>query len=151
MESTGLYGLMLAAILVGMTVPTQAGLNSQLGKNLGEPYLASLASFSIGLLSVGVFTLINPTVWPSASRLAGIPWWMWTGGFFGALFVTSLVLLAPRLGATTMLSLVIAGQMLASLIFDHFGVLGFPQHPLSLLRFLGAVLVMGGVFLIQQF
>ena len=122
-----------------------------MGKGLGDPFLASLASFSVGLLSVVVVTCLNHSALPSVTRLAGIPWWAWTGGFFGALFVTALVLLAPRLGATTMLSLVIAGQMLASLFFDHVGAFGFPQHPLSMLRFLGAVLVMGGVFLIQRF
>jgi transporter family-2 protein len=151
LESIGLFWFMLAAIMVGIAVPTQAGINSQLGKALGDPFLASFASFSVGILSVLALMLVNQIAWPSVARLAEVPWWAWTGGIFGALFVTAMILLAPRLGATTTVSLVIAGQMLASLVFDHFAYFGFPQHPLSWMRFLGASLVIAGVFLIQRF
>lgn len=151
MDSTGLFWLILAAIIVGFGVPAQAGINSQLGKALGNPFLASFSSFCVGVISVLGVMLVNQTAWPTMARLAGVPWWAWTGGFFGALFVTAMILLAPRLGATTTLSLMIAGQMLASLFFDHYGYFGLPQHPVSWLRFLGILLVVGGVFLIQRF
>jgi transporter family-2 protein len=142
---------MLAAVIVGFAVPMQAGVNSQLGKALGNPFLASFSSFCVGILSVLVVMLVNQTAWPSMARVAEVPWWAWTGGAFGALFVTAMILLAPRLGATTTLSLIVAGQMFASLFFDHFGYFGFPQHPLTWLRFVGAGLLIGGVFLIQRF
>ena len=68
----------------------------------------------------------------------------------GAVYIAAVVVLAPRLGAGTIFAAVVGGQMLASLIVDHFGWVGFPEHPISALRLLGAALVMLGVALIQR-
>lgn len=151
MNPPGLIGLMLAALVAGFAVPTQTGLNSQLGRSLGSPFLASLISFCVGTCTVLAVVFLNQLAFPPAERLATVPWWAWVGGLFGALFVTVTILLAPRLGATTMIGLLVAGQMLASLFFDHYGYFGFPQHPLTWMRFLGAALVIAGVFFIQRF
>ena len=56
----------------------------------------------------------------------------------------------PRLGAATLLSLIVLGQLLTSLLVDHFGWIGFPAHPLSLVRLAGAVLLFAGVVLITR-
>jgi transporter family-2 protein len=151
----GLLGLILSAIVVGMAVPTQTGINIALGKALGNPFLSCVVSFGLGFLTVlvvlGIYMFSGQGGFPSAARLTEIPWWAWTGGFFGALFVTAALLLAPRLGATILFSLILAGQMLSSLIFDHFGCFDFPQRTISWLRLAGVLLVSAGVFLIQKF
>jgi transporter family-2 protein len=82
---------------------------------------------------------------------AEVPWWYWTGGFLGAVFVTVTVIVAPRLGAVNMLTYLIAGQMLASLILDHYGVLGFPHQELNPWRVLGVIFLIAGVVLIKKF
>jgi len=151
LNATGLLGFIFAALLAGVAVPIQTGLNTQLGKALGSPFLASLISFTAGTLAVLGVVLVNQTGLPPLSRLSGLPWWVYTGGLFGAFFITCAILLAPRLGATTMLGLFVTGQMLASLALDHYGALGFPQHPVSWFRFIGVALVIAGVFVIQRF
>jgi transporter family-2 protein len=151
MLQSGIIGLMLAAMVAGFGIPTQTGINTQLGKAIGSPFMASLISFCVGTTSILLVVLLSQTPFPSAEKLSTVPWWGWYGGIFGALFVTVAVLLAPRLGATTMVALMIGGQMLASLFFDHYGFFGFPQHSLSWLRFLGAMLVFAGVLFIQRF
>ena len=55
-----------------------------------------------------------------------------------------------RFGAATFFALLIAGQMLGSIVFDHFGVLGVPIHPVSVLRVAGAALLVSGVVLIRM-
>ena len=40
--------------------------------------------------------------------------------------------------------------MLASLVLDHYGLVGYPQHPMNLWRLAGVALVLAGVFLIQR-
>jgi transporter family-2 protein len=76
-------------------------------------------------------------------------WWLWTGGFFGAVYIVVAIALLPRLGAATVVALIVAGQMLASLAFDHFGLLGLTPHPVSLPRLAGALLLIAGVVLIR--
>ena len=75
----------------------------------------------------------------------------WTGGALGAYFVAATIFLAPKLGATTMVALLLAGQMVASLALDHFGLLGYPIHPVSLGRIAGVVMIAGGVMLVRNF
>ena len=86
---------------------------------------------------------------PAAGWIGRAPYWHWTGGLLGATFVTSAVVLAPRLGAATLVAAVVAGQMVGSLLLDHYGVVGYPQHSLSIERVTGGMLVMTGVALIQ--
>ena len=77
--------------------------------------------------------------------------WIGTGGALGAFFVTATIILVPKLGATTMVTTVLAGQMFASLLLAHFGLLGYPLHPVSLGRIAGVILVCVGVWLIKAF
>jgi transporter family-2 protein len=72
------------------------------------------------------------------------------GGLLGAVYVLTTIILAPKLGAATLIAAVVAGQMMASLILDQYGLVGFPVHPVSALRLLGAALVIAGVVLVQR-
>jgi len=76
-------------------------------------------------------------------------WWAWTGGFFGAVYIAISIFLVPRLGAAFFVALLVAGQMLASVAFDHFGALGLSEHPIDIPRLIGAVLLVIGVVLIR--
>lgn len=82
------------------------------------------------------------------TALAGAPWWAWAGGFLGAFFVTSSIILTPRLGAANTVSSILAGQIFASILLDHFGLLNLPVHAVTLPKIVGAVLVMIGVIVV---
>jgi bacterial/archaeal transporter family-2 protein len=74
----------------------------------------------------------------------------WSGGFFGAVFIITAILTVPRLGAATVLALVVVGQMFGSMAFDQFGLLGLPQQPATLIRLLGAGLLIVGVVMVRS-
>jgi len=61
------------------------------------------------------------------------------------------VLLARRLGAATLTALVVTGQLVCSVALDHFGVLGFTEHGLSVGRVGGCLLLIAGFILISRF
>jgi bacterial/archaeal transporter family-2 protein len=82
--------------------------------------------------------------------MAGVPWWAWSGGVFGAAFILLAILLLPSLGAATLFALVIAGQVLAAVTLDHFGALGLTPHPMNAARLAGAALLIAGVVLIRD-
>ena len=77
--------------------------------------------------------------------------WSWSGGILGILIVLFTIISAPNLGAATLLSLIIAGQMFGSLILDHFGWFGFPIQSISAGRVFGAFLLILGAFMIRKF
>jgi transporter family-2 protein len=82
--------------------------------------------------------------------MAGVPWWAWSGGLFGGIFILLAIMLLPSLGAATLFALVIAGQVLAAVTLDHFGALGLTPHPINMARLAGAVLLIAGVVLIRE-
>lgn len=149
-----IWFFILFALVAGALLPVQAGVNAQLTRWVGHPALAALVSFSVGTLALAAYAVTLRSSWPDASALASFrnaPWWVWTGGLIGALFVTAAAALVHRVGAATFTAVTITGQMLISLLLDHYGLLGFPARSLSLWRVVGALLLMLGVVLIRRF
>lgn len=140
----------LLALLAGVGLPTQAGINAQLSLWTRSSITAALISFAVGTLALGIAAITSAPSLPLWSSAAALPWWIWSGGVMGAFFVATSTFIAPQLGATTMLALILAGQIVASLIFDHFGFLGYPLHPLNLQRIIGLCLLIAGVITIRN-
>jgi len=142
-------GMLIGAALVGMVVPLQAGVNSQLGRALGHPLWAVLVSLLVSLaVTLPVLLLVRLPA-PGLATEAAQPGWVWLGGTFGAFFLIASVLLAPRMGAARFVASVVTGQMLASLLLDQFALAGYPARPISLWRLAGAALVVAGVLAMQ--
>jgi transporter family-2 protein len=140
----------LLGFTVGAGLIVQVGMNSTLRALLGSPVVAALISFLIGSLTLALYLMVTHTPLPLRTQLSTVPGWAWLGGALGAFYVASSVVVGSRLGAATLLATVVFGQLLTSLLVDHYGWLGFPQHPLTLMRVAGAVLLFGGVLLIVR-
>ncbi len=142
---------LLVCLVAGALMPLQAGVNAQLARWVGHPVTASLISFAVGTLVLLVYSAALRPELPGLSSLAAAPWWVWWGGLLGGVFVTAAAAFAPRLGAATFISVTIAGQVLVSILLDHFGAVGFAARPITPLRLLGALLLVGGVLLVRKF
>jgi bacterial/archaeal transporter family-2 protein len=140
----------ILAFVAGMALTIQVGINSTLRRGLGNPGMATLVSFLVGTVGLMLFLLLTRTSFPTRAAIASVPSWAWLGGLVGAFYVATTVIAGPRLGSATLLALVVLGQLLASLVIDHYGWIGFPQHSISTLRILGAILLFGGVLLIVR-
>jgi transporter family-2 protein len=141
----------LLALAAGAMLPFQAGVNARLAHFVESPIRASLVSFVVGTIVLLVLSIAIFKPLPSGSKLAGAPWWVWVGGVLGAFYVFVTVVSAPRVGAATLIAALIAGQMVASLVVDHFGWVGFPVHHVSAGRVVGLVLLFAGVLLVRLF
>jgi transporter family-2 protein len=142
--------LYLLAFAAGLVLTIQVGANSTLRTALGNPAMATLTSFVVGLLGVVLFLVFTRADLPTRAALSAAPAWAWVGGLLGAFYVATTVIVGPRLGAAALLALTVLGQLLASLVVDHYGWLGFPQHSMSVVRLLGAALLFVGVLLIVR-
>jgi transporter family-2 protein len=99
---------------------------------------------------MAIILLVTRTPWIASTALAKSAWWGWTGGFFGAVYIVISIVLLPRLGAATVVALIVVGQMLASVAFDNVGAFGLPRQPIDAARIAGALLLVAGVFLIRR-
>ncbi|MEZ4905617.1 MAG: DMT family transporter [Spirosomataceae bacterium] len=119
------YLFFFLAFLVGIANTVQSGVNSQLRIAVQNPILASIISFLIGLTALLIcYALFNKAPVPSLENFRNIVWWKWIGGLLGAFYVLSVIFSVKEIGPANLLSLLIAGQLLAGIVVDHFGWIG---------------------------
>ena len=144
---------LLFAVLAGACLPTMGAINAQLRVDLRDPIAAGLFSFVVATVAMALVLLIGLAVAgapvPRVLRLRRVPWWGWGGGFAGATYLVSVVLLIPVIGAAPTVALTIAGQQLASVAVDRFGLLRLPRRPIGALRLSGVAVLLIGVALLH--
>jgi transporter family-2 protein len=144
-----LYGL---AILAGLANAIQPGQNATLSKSLGLPVTAGLITLLVSTSALLIGGLaIGKLEMPTGQQLAAVPWWAWLGGCFSVLLIMAQLYASPAIGAASFLGIIVTVGVTASIVLDNYGWVGFPVHPASLWRMLGAVLMIAGVALVALF
>ncbi len=143
--------LLFVALIAGMMAPLQAGLNGKMGRVIGDPVYAALISFLVGTIGLFCYAIVTRVEFASIRHAANIHWTVWSAGLLGAFYVTAIIIIAPKLGATLTFGLIIAGQLAMSVFLDHFGLLGIPMQSFSWQRLLGIALITAGVILIRKY
>ena len=136
----------LIGLFIGIGLPIQTSINTRLKNTVGSPFVASLISFSIGTIFLAVITLIkNGNLLISLKTIMKEPLWIWIGGLLGVIYLTSNILLFPKLGSVQTAIMPIMGQIIMGLLIDNFGLFDSPVKSLTAMRIFGAVLVVIGV------
>jgi transporter family-2 protein len=144
-----LLGWTLLASGAGISFVMQQAVNANLRTVLGSAAWAGFISYLGGTLCMLALAIAMRAAIPPIALAVRGSWWAWSGGFFGAIYIAISILLVPRLGTATFIALLVAGQMLSSMVFDHYGLFGVVPHPIDPSRVLGAVLLVSGVILIR--
>jgi bacterial/archaeal transporter family-2 protein len=149
---SNIYLYLLLALVAGAVMPTQAATNNKMAVFLNDsPVLASFISFFVGTIALFIYVVASGTSLGALALAKNATPVAWIGGILGAFFVTATVTLVPRLGVALTFSLIIAGQMIVTLVIDHFGLLGVPVKEISAARIGGILLITLGVILIRKF
>lgn len=136
----------LLAVCAGLGITLQTTLNSQIAKGVGgDSVAAALFSFTAGAVCLGVFSLMRGGIVASLAAIPAQPWWSLLGGLLGAGALLSYVVLAPKIGLSALLGLAIAGQIVSSLVIDHFGLMGASERPVSLVKLAGSMVMLAGL------
>jgi len=140
---------MLAILCIGGLMPIQGSINAQIGQILGHPLRGTLMNFVTG----GVLLVVLLCFWvgfPTGEDMMQAPWYLYSGGLMGVLFVTAMLTLIPELGALRVVAAVVVGQLIVSTIIDHFGLLKVPVHSLSVTRVAGIGCLVIGLYLVNR-
>lgn len=143
-------GAMSATALVGASLALQVGMASTMRNHVGSPMAAALVNFAVGTVFLVIAVAFSRGSLSGLTQAVAAPWWAWCAGILGGLYITSSAAFGPALGGATFLALVVAGQMVAALALDHYGLMGFPVRPLDAARAGGALLVIAGMFLLAR-
>jgi transporter family-2 protein len=136
-------------LFVGALLAVQAAANVQLSTATGSPFAASTLQLGIGATLLLAAAAVAGSLGAFGDLGDAEPWHL-VGGLASALYITSGILLFPRLGAILTVGLWIAGQVLASLVLDGFGWLGVRRDPLGPPEIAGTLAVLAGAGLIVR-
>jgi transporter family-2 protein len=131
------------AFAAGALLAVQVGSNTRLSKGAGGPFAATTLQLGVGAVALTLLAALLGTL-GAVRLLPEVTWWHAIGGLASAFYVCSTIVLFARLGAVVSLGLFIAGQMLASLALDGFGILGVERAPIGPSGALGALAVVVG-------
>lgn len=142
---------LLLALAAGAMMPAQGAINYKLATYVQSPLLAALFSFAVGLLALSAFVIFSGVSFSQLGGLRQAPPIVWIGGLLGAFFVTAVIITVPKLGVVLTFSLLVLGQMIATLPIDHYGFAGVLVKVINWQRVLGVLLIVAGVILIRRF
>ncbi|MBW4521028.1 MAG: DMT family transporter [Scytolyngbya sp. HA4215-MV1] len=140
----------VGAGLAGSFLAIGAAANARLKQTLHSPIAAATMNFLVGfsvlalLIGLGIFK--TPDL---AEKVRDVPWWAFSGGLLGAIFVSLNTLIVPKLGLTTTTLAVVCSQMIMSLVIDQWGWFGVPLHPLNASRVFAIALLIAAIALTQ--
>jgi bacterial/archaeal transporter family-2 protein len=138
-----------SALVIGCLLAVQAAANLQLTKAVGTPFGASTLQLWI---AAGLLLVLATSV-GGLGALVGVldvPGWYLLGGLASPLYITSGILLFPRLGALAAGGLFVTGQMLSSVTLDLTGGFGIPRQPLGPALVAGALAVLVGITIVVR-
>ena len=141
----------VVALAIGLLLPLQVGINTELAQRVSSPITAAFISFAIGTIGLMILLWASRAPWPDWITVSSFPKWLFLGGLIGAFAVFGGIISGPKIGLLSLVALVLTGQLVASLIMDHNGWLGFPIRELSLGRISGSILLLIAVILIHKY
>ncbi|MCF1749577.1 MULTISPECIES: DMT family transporter [Mariniradius] len=142
---------LVLALVAGFVLPLQIAFNNKLTSFSGNAITSSLISFSVGTIALVVYSISNPSaMYKSFLQIGQSPPYAWLGGLVGAFYIISTIVASPRIGIAVFLGLVVCGQMVTSLLLDHYGLFGMPVKPFNWVKGIGLILVIAGIFLIKK-
>lgn len=140
----------LFGILSGACIALQAPLNAALARGLGSPITAAAISFLTGAVILSLIAGLSARAAGALPNFSVPPFWLFiSGGALGCIYVTTAILLTPRIGAAAVMGLAVAGQLLAGLLADKVGFMGIAVRELSAGRIAGAILLLTGALMIR--
>lgn len=146
-------GWILLALAAGAALPIQGVINAQLRADIHAPFAVAAISFFVATTVMALLLMASIVLWkaptPRVAPLREIPWWGWLGGLCGAAYVTAVFVSIPMLGVAPTVATTIAGQQIASVFVDRFGLLRLPRREISRSRFAGVALLLVGVAVVQ--
>lgn len=139
--------LLLLMLFIGFILTLHLTMNSQVGVIVKNQKMGNALFWTIGAITA---LIIGATAWDSTvfTRLKDVPVWLLTAGAMGACLVFGIAWVIPQIGARNAFVLMIAGQVITGMLFSHFGVLGSPVEPISFMKIVGVILLIGGVSIV---
>ena len=138
--------LYVLTIFLGIVLTVHLSMNGKVGAVLNNPRVGNALFWCIGAVTA---VAIGLSGWHAGalSGLRQVNPILLTAGAMGASLVFAIAWLIPQIGAGPMMLMLLAGQILSAMTLSHFGWLGSPVQPVTLINVVGAAIMLGGIFM----
>lgn len=138
--------LVALPFIAGIGIGFQQAMNGKFGKLVQAPAVPTFFNFVAGTAFIAMsFVLIEgfdlPTSWPTNPLF-------YIGGLAGVIFIFMQVQILPRIGALSMGTSMLVGQLVGSVLLDLF--IPIAPHPVTVSTLLGVALTMLGAVLVAR-
>ena len=132
-------------LLAGILQSAMMSFNGLLAESVSLWGVSFIVHFSGGLLLVLYILLVVR----EKITLRGMPWYLYSAGFFGVLLVSVSSWCVGILGAAVTTCLSVAGQLFISAAIDHYGLFHVPRVPFSIKRIPCFLMILAGIILLN--
>ena len=133
-------------MFLGVVLAVHLSMNGKVGSVINNARVGNALFWCIGALAAVVIGL---TGWEAGalSGIRGVHPLLLTAGAIGACLVFAIGWLIPQVGAGPVMLTLLAGQVVGGMVMSHYGLLGSPVQPVSVINMVGALVMVGGVVL----
>ena len=136
----------LFAILCGVTNVLSRSVNFVLSDKIGM-YQSTFFNYIFGLVgSVLILLISGETFKLFSSSTYTAPWYIYAGGLIGILTVLFTNIGFMGLGVSLTVSLSLLGQLVTSLVIDHFGYFNMTVVEFDKKKILGLIIIIAGIY-----
>ncbi|KGJ48620.1 membrane protein [Clostridium sp. NCR] len=133
----------LISILTGVVLSIMVVLNGDLGNATGN-YISSVIIHFVGLIGIIILLVVTKS---KIKNLKGIPFYMFSGGLIGILTVLFTNISFTNLGVSLTVSLALLGQLVTSIVIDHFGYFNLEVNKFEKKKIIGLGIIILGIFI----
>ncbi|MCU9814593.1 DMT family transporter [Paraclostridium sp. AKS73] len=133
----------LISILTGVVLSTMVVVNGDLGNATGN-YISSVIIHFVGLIGIIILLVVTKS---KIKNLKGIPFYMFSGGLIGILTVLFTNISFTNLGVSLTVSLALLGQLVTSIVIDHFGYFDLEINKFEKKKIIGLGIIILGIFI----
>ncbi|MBQ0041680.1 MAG: DMT family transporter [Clostridiales bacterium] len=144
---------MILAFIVGVLCGLQIAINGTLGKVAGNSWMGTTISMSVGFIGTALliallFIARGHNGLFSKGEDIPFKWYMVTGGSMGVIIVGTNAITAPIIGAGMVSIMNLIGFMIGGLVIDAVGFLGIDKKPVTAIKIIGVLAMIGGTVVI---
>lgn len=142
-----LFLIALFGLIGGVAVGIQSPISSQIGQRVGTLESVFIVHIS-GTVIAGVLLLLKGG--GNLHQWQRLPWYAAIAGVFGVIVIAAINFTIPRIGVTATVTLIVAGQLIISLISDQFGWFDTSIRAIDPSRLLGIAVLLLGTWLVVR-
>ena len=134
------------AFIVGLIIAAHLAMNADVGEKIGNARAANAVFWVVGAI-VAVIIWLAGADRSAIKEIKDVNPLLLLAGALGAALVLALAITIPKIGAGSTNVLLLTGQVIAGVAISHYGIWSSPVEPITALKILGVVIMVGGAYM----